>query len=76
MKPREASAKESTTIAQAESEGMSDEYRDLSFIKSRGGGGGGGIYGGSPQKFLSIRGVKGIKLDANGGGGQSKKVKV
>ena len=27
---------------------------DLSFIKSRGGAG--GIYGGSPQKFLSIRG--------------------
>ena len=29
--------------------------------------------GGSPQKFLSIRGVKGKKLDANGGGAKVKR---
>ena len=36
------------------------QLRDLSFIKSRGAG---GIYGGSLQKYLSIRGVKGKKLE-------------
>ena len=34
--------------------------RDLSFIKSRGVG---GIHGGSLQKYMSIRGVKGKKLE-------------